>query len=109
MDYYDKEGNPLELMEWAELFEDHEYKIIQQETVGEYWVSTVWVGLDMGHWSYGDVVPLIFETMIFDTAGEEVWCERHPTLEAAKHGHLFACTYAEHLLDDDDGDPSSII
>lgn len=52
--------------------------------VREAWVSTVWLGIDLGYWGWGP--PIIFETMIF--GGEhDSWCERYATKEAALAGH----------------------
>jgi hypothetical protein len=60
--YYDRKGNPIGLMEWSILCNDDSYKIVKQEEIGPYLVSTVWIGLNMA--IFGDV-KLIFETMIF--------------------------------------------
>lgn len=62
--YFDREGKPLQLLEWARMCEgNEEYRIVKQEMVGEYFVSTVWVGLNMSYWRYAPIK--IFETMIF--------------------------------------------
>lgn len=60
--YYDKEGKPLKLLEWAKLNEDRSYKRIRSTKGETHWVSTVWLGLD--HAFMGGP-PLIFETMVF--------------------------------------------
>lgn len=54
-----------------------------ETTIDKAWVSTVWVGLDMGY--TGDP-PIIFETMIFGGDHDE-FCERYATKEAALAGH----------------------
>ena len=60
--YYDREGNPISLHEFAALFETGNYKIVKQTTVDKQIVSTVWLGIDH---SFGDTeAPLIFETML---------------------------------------------
>ena len=87
--YYDKEGKSIELMEWGRLSEDKEYKIIKQENIGKYWISTVWLGL--GH-NFDDGVPLIFETMVFERKDGKVDflaldCDRYSTLKEAEEGH----------------------
>lgn len=61
--HYDRRGNLLTMREWVMLYQLHDYKIVKQEYVGDYWVSTVWLGLDHG-WGHGP--PLIFETMVFN-------------------------------------------
>jgi hypothetical protein len=89
--YYAKDGNEMDLIEWAIKLANPKYKIIKQELVGEYQVSTVWLGLDH---SYGIGPPLIFETMVFgfidkqttrrDTVDEG---ERYSTVYEAEEGH----------------------
>jgi|ERR1700679_500410 len=61
--YFNKKGEPISLIEFSILFENFQYKIIKQENVGKYFVSTVWLGIDMNYRKDGP--PLIFETMIF--------------------------------------------
>jgi hypothetical protein len=39
--YYDREGNPLTMMEWAQKFGDMAYKRVAETKVGATWVSTV--------------------------------------------------------------------
>ena len=103
--WYDKEGklligDDIEVgsPEWVkgmqkveELLSNREYKIIKQEcTPGkEYWVSTVWLGLDH---SFTGGKPLIFETMVFDgerhnNRGSDYAQKRYSTEEEALRGH----------------------
>ena len=89
--YYDKEGNPIDLMKWADLMQNEDYKIIKQEQVGKYFVSTIWLGLDHNLWSSG--APIIFETMIFNKSNKEVQdplhlnLARYSTIQEALEGH----------------------
>ncbi len=96
-DYYDRQGKPMEMMEWAHAIEDFEYKVVKQDTLPDgKFVSTVWLGLDH---SFGDGPPLIFETMVFPAKGgvpttgernpdwEEQETRRYSTEEEAKAGH----------------------
>ena len=95
--YYNKEGKKIELMEWAKLLEDFDYKIIKQDNLSDgKRVSTVWLGLDQ---QFGKGKPLIFETMVFSKKkktmilgrklmmGEELNVDRYSTLEEALAGH----------------------
>ncbi len=62
--YILKDKEPVEchsLMEWAKWFENAD-RIVKQEEIGDVKVSTVFLGLDH---SFGNGVPLLFETMIF--------------------------------------------
>ncbi len=53
--------------------------------VGQYRVSTVFLGLDH---QYGDGPPLVFETMVFEGEGfGDLYCERYATWEDAEAGH----------------------
>ncbi len=94
--YYDKEGKPLDLMEWANLFEDFEYRQVGDSLVDGIRVSTVWLGLDHNFGRVGP--PLIFETMMFDwkddNRGQDFqW--RYSTLEQAQAGHANAVKQME--------------
>lgn len=68
--YRDKMGRPLSLTEWADLFEDSEYRIVSRTEfpatalvpVPSH-LSTVWLGLDHNFFPGGP--PIIFETMRF--------------------------------------------
>jgi len=45
--YYDKDGSPLEMMDWAIKFDQPEYKRIAETSLPDgKWISTVWLGLD---------------------------------------------------------------
>lgn len=87
--YYDRQGQPMNLLDWGRRFEDMEYKIVKQTTIGEFFISTVWLGLNH---SFGDGPPMIFETMIFQH-GEETeneldgFQERYATEAEAAAGH----------------------
>lgn len=70
--YYDRQGNPMTLEQWAKTFEDPNSKRVAETTIGDWWVSTVWLGLDHGFESLFErdddpepYRPVIFETMIF--------------------------------------------
>lgn len=84
--YYDKNGKPLTLMQWATLFEDLDYKRIGSDEKDGVKVSTVWLGLDH---NFDDGKPLIFETMVFGGKDDQ-WQERWSTLSEAVAGHQWA-------------------
>jgi hypothetical protein len=88
-DKYDRNGKPLELMEWAKLMENTEYKIVAQNQLANgKFVSTVWLGLDHDFTMKGP--PLIFETMVFPERGDfhELDVRRYSTETEAKQGHV---------------------
>jgi hypothetical protein len=86
--YFDRKGKPLKLMEWAKLFENVDYKIVQRDVLlNGTLVSTVWLGID--HSFFGNGPPLIFETMVFldGKVGMEEDMDRYSTEEEARTGH----------------------
>lgn len=84
--YYDRNGNPLtDLMEWATLLNDPEYKrVAWDELPAGGHLSTVWMGID--HEFFGRGPPIIFETMAFPVEQYDIQ-ERYATLEDARAGH----------------------
>jgi hypothetical protein len=98
-----REIRKVDLMTWAKWLEEHRAeKIVKQEDVGGFWVSTVFLGLDH---NWGDGPPILFETMVFprNAAGgavmDEQWCERCCTYDEAETMHERGCAYVrEHLL-----------
>lgn len=101
-EFYDRQTNPITEKEWARLRyissnkRNHEYITVKQERIDQYFVSTVWLG--MNH-AYGDSPPLIFETMIFDDDSKEmssdVYMERYTTEAEAVAGHVTAVEWAK--------------
>jgi hypothetical protein len=89
--HYDREGNPIDLWEWARLHAIDEYRIVAQHWVRGWLVSTVWLGINH-NWCGG--TPIIFETMVFpptDASGDDMMSEcfmdRYATEAAALAGH----------------------
>lgn len=88
--HYDREGHPIDLDQWADLFGNDDYRRVAEDRIAGMWVSTVWLGID--HNFRPDDPPLIFETMVFDHSehGErlvELDCGRYPSEAAAVAGH----------------------
>ena len=99
--YFDKDGEPMELMEWAQKFEDDEYKRVALDiTNAGIRVSTVWLGLNH---RFDEGPPLIYESMAFNDQDTHTFQlapnlpsrefpadldqERYSTLEEALEGH----------------------
>jgi len=59
-------------------------KHVNEELVNGNRVSTVWLGLDHNHFG-GE--PLLFETMIFNSSGDDIYCERYSSWDEAVEGH----------------------
>lgn len=97
----DEDGNvvPCDLMTWARWFELSRQRIIEQDEIEDYWVSTIFLGLNHQYHPHG--APLWFETMVFyapeydgqwdrmirEQAG---WSERYTTIQQARAGHQLA-------------------
>lgn len=102
--HYDRAGLPIDMMEWARLRGLPDYFRVADDTIGNYWISTVWVGLDMNlGWSD---VPIIFETMVFslvegDADGHDLDCRRYATEEEAVAGHAETVTIVRATLQED--------
>jgi hypothetical protein len=97
--YYDRDGKPITLERWAELrHQDQDYQRIAEDTVGDYWVSTVWLGINH---QFGNGPPLIFETMVFAEDGRalEGECWRYSTEQQAAAGHREVVTMVRHELE----------
>jgi hypothetical protein len=89
--YYDKQGEPIDLMTWAGLVEDPEYARVALDEVDLYVISTVWLGIDHNFYRPGGP-PYIFETMVFlEGSAEDMSMWRYPTEAAALAGHEATC------------------
>lgn len=96
--YYDREGRPITLEDWAQL-RGEDYRRVGGTHIGQLWVSTVWLGLDHGFPLGPDednYRPLIFETMVFGPGScSELFMARYSTLADAQAGHVEACLLAK--------------
>jgi hypothetical protein len=70
--------------EWLE--KNPERKAVRQETIGDIFVSTVFLGLDHA-WNSG--IPVLWETMIFGGEHDQ-YQERYSSYEDALEGHQIA-------------------
>jgi hypothetical protein len=95
--YFDREGRPIPLLEWAALWEDHQGRRIGwTELEDGSTISTVWMGMSLGFTWKGP--PLIFETMAFGGPLDgEQW--RYATEAEARAGHEEAVALARTALD----------
>lgn len=99
--FYDRDGLPIGLYQWAALLEDPANRYVRRTTITSAAdlsqacdVSTIWLGIDQG-WGLvtGVGPPLIFETMVFAEGNEhDRECERWPTLASAIAGHVRVVT-----------------
>ena len=79
--YYKLDGkNPVpcqEVREWSRWFETAE-RVVKQEDVGPFFVSTVFLGID--HRFGGGGQPLVFESAVFTRETVQLWGKTRPGL-----------------------------
>ena len=91
--YRDKNGNKITSEEMEPLLRDDNYRVVAQDKVGPYFISTVWLGVP-----YGIREPFdYFETIVFltpsweknprNTLGKEMELYRYHCMEEAVMGH----------------------
>jgi hypothetical protein len=96
-DYYDRSGNNISEEEWQRRYENSLYRLVDSTEVGDYLVSTVWLGLNH-NWN-PDGPPLVYETMVFGGSTEPQY--RWTTEEEAKKNHRsIVAQLKEHLRKD---------
>lgn len=87
--FYDHDGNAIDFDEWNELFYDTPGRRVAQDRIGDWHISTVWLGVD--HSLGSEHPPLIYETQVFRyDENEERNVEinwRYSTRQAAARGH----------------------
>lgn len=93
--HFDRAGLPISMKEWGQLgYGMDDYRRIGSTNIRRWWISTVWVGLDM---SFRNGPPLIYETMIFwrkpkkGGLNSTDWCMRYSTDKEARRGHSEVC------------------
>lgn len=102
--WYDYDGNPVSSEEWERMFQDFDRRQVAFTKVSDTMeVSTVWLGLDHRMPSPlfdGPGAPLIFETMIFARADEDLdtRCWRWSNKDAALAGHDQAVALARDAI-----------
>lgn len=81
-------GDPRFGQRWAALARgDPDPNRVERTTVGEWEISTVFLGIDHG---FGVGKPVLWETMIFGPEPLTDWCERYTSKADALAGHARA-------------------
>ena len=89
IEYYDRYGKPMRLLDWAAAYEDYDNRLISRSELDfKVTVITVWTGMDPD--PFHDGPPNIFGSIvkIGDKWGEEILS---PTLTAALLAHAQLC------------------
>ena len=97
-----KNAVPCSPMEWGKCREEMfkcKTKHVAEKTIGDYWISTVWLGLDH---QWGNGKPLLFETMISNKGEWEDYCDRYSTWIEAEEGHKRAVEWVKNGCKEDD-------
>lgn len=98
--HFNRLSEPISMREYFHLLAIPGYRIVKQEHIGDYFVSTVWLGLNHGY--SGSV--LIFETMVFNQNPPENYenyhlpQERYATEQQAFQGHAKIATETRLLV-----------
>lgn len=77
--YFDRQGNPITVEEWARLRQRYDERLVGRTTVGEYSVTTVWLGYDQTCGQseqpryFGTLVGRVGDMM--DASREWVWAD----------------------------------
>ena len=82
-EYYNKKGVLINADRWSDLYNNHKYRTIAEETLNnKLIVRTQWVGFD---YSYSGYTPRVFESIVFSNKGVDY--QRYSSLKEAKLGH----------------------
>ena len=96
----DANGEPLpieseDVLVWAQWFEhNHKARVVAQTQIGPYFVSTVFLGIDMSFMPDGPLV--LWETMVFAKEKQhdsfaDLDCRRYSSKQEAMEGHAATC------------------
>lgn len=99
--------------EWSKWFvENFTRKFLARTDIGDHWISTVFVGLNMNY--FGSGPPFVFETMVFksDESGSTDWgsvgSERTASYAEALASHERMCDWVRNGCQDEDNIHNSI-
>jgi len=79
--YKDKLGNEIDKDTWEQLYENDNYKIIKQERIDKFFISTMWLGIshfDFKNQDFFEGFNAYFETMVFEFYSDDICrsCDR---------------------------------
>jgi hypothetical protein len=82
------ESNTNEYVKWSS--RNPKKRIVKQETIGNTYISTVFLGLDH---SFRGKIPVLWETMMFGGQYDQNYQERYSSYEDAVKGHQKAINF----------------
>jgi hypothetical protein len=86
--YFGRSGESISVEDWVRLGADPHYRTVEKTVVGDYVVSTIWLGLTFD--ADPTRVPALFETVVI--GGDIPWRRDHDSHRyfsesEARHGH----------------------
>ncbi len=81
--YFDRQGKPITVDEWARRRDDESYGVLAEEHVGDVVIKTIWLGLNV---YFSDPPAGLFGTGVC-TAGKWEEVETYDTEAEALRGH----------------------
>ncbi len=93
---------PCDLEEWAKLYGEpygRQRRRVDSIDIDDKHISTVFLGIDH---NYFGGKPLLFETMVFNAPGNDIYCERYSTWIEAEEGHKKAIQWVKDGCKDED-------
>ncbi len=103
--YYKLDANkkviPCSMIEWSDQYEELSKsgtKHVSDDEIDGKRISTVWLGLDH---QWGNGAPILFETMVFDPVGKEIYCDRYSTWDESVEGHKKAIEWVKNGCKDE--------
>jgi hypothetical protein len=87
LDPVTKESVPIDIRDAEEVMKSRESRQVGRDTHDGYTLSTVFLALDHNMSGVPNTRPVLFESMVFDTKGEEKFCERCCTWAEAEAQH----------------------
>lgn len=86
-DFFDRKGKPLELLEWAELYENREYRQVALTSIDGWTVSTIWQGFSDQLDGHNQFETARWETLYNPQDSSFTVVDRYFTEEDALAGH----------------------
>jgi hypothetical protein len=89
--HYDRDLDPITFGEWAFLYEASSYRTIANTDLPDYWVVTIWRGIDVDLATRAERDhPFVMETAVFSTSDgttQQLLRVPHASLADARVGH----------------------
>lgn len=85
--FFNREGKEIDIHEFADLSKLEAYVRVAHDIVGDVWISTIWVGVNMSVLPEETSPRGIFETIAFGAGGEITEQSRYSTEIEAIAGH----------------------